>query len=241
MSHGSWLAVVVVLALLSGSTPALHDRGAAPVVASGGAAEGLSSDARAVPAEASIAAIPDSTEVRLTLTLGFANASRLATLLSDLANPSSPQYRDFLSSTGFVREFAPPEAEVAAVESTLAGSGARAVTVSPGGIGVTALLTSEQIQRLLGVTLVKIDGGPSYTALGSPVLPAALRGLVVGVGGLSNLPTADPGVSTPTAAPWSVDRPGRVRSVRPVEPFGLGLVRRFRLRSSVRRDIVVGR
>jgi subtilase family serine protease len=206
MPHRTLLAVVVVVALLTGSPPALHDRGAGPVVASGGAARGLTSDVRAAPSEASTAAIPDSTEVRLTLTLGFANASRLATLLSDLENPSSPRYRAFLSSTEFVRDFAPPEAEVAAVESTLEGSGARAVTLSPAGIGVTGVLTPQQIHRLLGVTLVNLGGGPSYTTLGSPVLPAALRGLVVGVGGLSDLVTANPGLSTPAASPWPVDR-----------------------------------
>ncbi|HLN50879.1 MAG TPA: protease pro-enzyme activation domain-containing protein, partial [Thermoplasmata archaeon] len=206
MSRGTLLAVVVVVALLSGSAPAGHDRGAGPVVPSSAAFPGLISDARAVPAEASTAAIPGSTEVRLTLTLGFANASRLATLLADLENPSSTRYRAFLSSTEFVREFAPPETVVAAVESTLGESGARGVTVSPGRIGVTALLTPGEVQRLLGVTLVTIDGGPSYTVVGTPVLPPALEGLVVGVGGLSNLVTEDPGLSTPATAPWPVDR-----------------------------------
>ncbi len=206
MSRGTLLAVVVVVALLLGSAPAGHDRGAGPVVPSSAAFPGLISDARAVPAEASTAAIPGSTEVRLTLTLGFANASRLATLLADLENPSSTRYRAFLSSTEFVREFAPPETVVAAVESTLGESGARDVTVSPGRIGVTALLTPGEVQRLLGVTLVTIDGGPSYTVVGTPVLPPALEGLVVGVGGLSNLVTEDPGLSTPATAPWPVDR-----------------------------------
>ncbi len=155
-------------------------------------------DAIPVPAGATLRAMDPTTPMRIGLTLGYDHPGALARLLSGLEDPTSPQYRHFLSYASFEREFAPPAQSVSAVESYLESRGGAAVQYVAGTATVEATVPSGALDRLFSVHAVEYSGpagAAGFTTLGAVQLPASLRGQVVGVEGLSG----DLGPARPTA------------------------------------------
>jgi subtilase family serine protease len=185
--------VVGLLLLLSGSAVGLSPRPAAP---NSTPATALMTDARAIPAGLPVRELASSTILSITLTLPYSHTVELSQLLANLEDPGSPSYRHFLTVAQFDAEFAPAPATVDQVTSVLEEYGATHVTVAPSRTSVAGELSAGVVQHLFGVQLLcygTARGLPMYTAVGAPSLPASLRGVVIGVGGLSD--AADPALS----------------------------------------------
>ena len=150
---------------------------------------GFVTDAVAVPLGSSVRPVPPETPIEVSLTLAYPNAGGLGRFLAAVEDPSSPLYRQYLTSSEFESTFAPGPSSVATVVGVLDGAGARSVTIAPDRLSVMAELTAGAVNSLFGVEMVyfsSVDGTPMYTAVGTPALPAGLDGVVSGVSGLSN-------------------------------------------------------
>jgi len=184
------LAVLAATVVVVSSIGVLAERTSAGVApASASSVPSLATDIVPVPLGAPTTSLAGSTPISLTLSLGSPHASALATFLAAVEDPSSPEYRHFLTYSDYLREFAPTQSDAAAVVAALRTAGATSVTVSPDRAGVLAVLPAYEAERLLGVSLVQYgsrNGVPLFTAVGSVGLPPALQGIVVGVDGLSN-------------------------------------------------------
>jgi kumamolisin len=185
---------VGVLLLLSGSALVVSTGGGPTAAPTASAA--LVTDEVAVSTHAPVLPLNASTELSITLTLPYAHPAELAQLLGAVANPSSPEFRHFVTVPQFLAEFAPSSAVVERVSSVLVSHGASHVALSPTRNAVTAELSAAAVEQLFGVRLLRYgtaDHLPLYTAVGSPHLPSELAGDVVGLGGLSD--AADPFLS----------------------------------------------
>lgn len=149
----------------------------------------VTSDAIPVPPGTLPTPFAPSAGVVVTLSLESPPSANLSRFLASVEDPSSPEYRHFLSNAEFVEKFAPPASAATTVADALTRAGGRSVTVAPDRSSVSAVLTAEQVRSLFGVQLVQygtVGALPEYTATGEVTLPAALRGLVSGVDGLSD-------------------------------------------------------
>jgi len=184
-------AALAVLAagLVVVSAVVVHGTTAAPSAVPG-PVPALTTDATPVPAGVPTSSLPADAPIDLSLTLSYPHSGALETFLSWVEDPASPLYRHFLSHAQFENDFAPSAASAAQVTATLRAEGGRDVSISPDRLLVSAQLPAAAVDALFGVHLVEFAGGAGardYTSLGSPTLPADLRGLVDGVTGLSNV------------------------------------------------------
>ncbi len=189
------LAAVVVVASAASGTGA---RTASVVGSSGpdagdssGPVAGLETDVTPLPAGSSAAPLAGTVSVPLTISLEGPRAAEWSAFLSAVEDPASPDYRDFLTYSEYLSEFAPTSAEAASVVDVLDAHGATGVTVTPDRAGILANLPASQVETLFGVTLEQYASAgpghvPVYSAEGTPTLPASLRGEVLGVDGLSD-------------------------------------------------------
>ncbi len=180
------IVLIAVAALLA--IPAAAGARTAPAAdpASGTA---LVTDAILMPAGLASRPLPATASVELTLTLAYAHPATLAAFLSAVQQPGSAQYHRYLSASEFRAEFDPTPAERSRVASVLVAAGGTGVAVGPTGATVSATVPAAAVDRLFGVDLRSfgtVGREPIYTATGTPTLPPALAGDVVGIGGLSN-------------------------------------------------------
>jgi len=197
------IAVVHPLALGGPGTPAL------PVAPSA-----ISVDTVPVPEGAEVSQLAPAATLQLELSLTFSNASRLAGFLASVSDPTSSEYRHFLTYAEFQSEYGPSPEDVNEVESTLTSAGAHGVSLVPGGLAVEATLPVRAAEQLLGVTMVSYtdpSGTTGFTALGPVRLPEALQGRVQGIDGLAGV----------TAS--ALTR-GSLAELSPARPVGSGAV-----------------
>jgi kumamolisin len=193
MARSSAALVIAIGALSVLSTIGLgaliQPAGVATARPAGSLAPTLVTDAVPVPFGTIATSLPGTSKIALTLTLAGADPAGLGTFLRNVEDPSSLTYRQFLTAAQFEASFAPSPATAESVVAAVTAAGGQQVTVSPGRLAVTAVLPASAVAALLGVHLERIGGtrsAPEYTASGTPSLPPALRGTVVGIGGLSN-------------------------------------------------------
>jgi len=157
-----------------------------------GTAGALLTDAVAVPTGVPVRALPASTAISLTFALNNPRSAALTAFLAQVEDPQSPEYHHFVSFSGYLARFAPPESQLTSVAEILAAEGARNLTLAPDRSLVSGILSAGAVESLLGVRLVEYGstfGMPEYTSVGPVTLPAPLVGLVAGVGGLSDQAT----------------------------------------------------
>jgi subtilase family serine protease len=181
------VALVGLILVVSGSAFSLAS-GIGPTVHPS-TANALVTDELTLPSGAVTHPLGTSTEISLTFTLPYSDPSGLARLLAAIEDPSSPEYRHFLTEPEFRTAFGPTASSLGAVTSALRSEGAAQVTVAPAGNTVSAVLTVGTVEQLLGVRMVSYGAegrAPLYTAVGTPAVPGALSGEVTGIGGLSD-------------------------------------------------------
>ena len=127
------------------------------------------------------------TQVR-TLSLGLTprNGAALDALVESVADPKSPNFRQFLTSAQFAAQFGQTPAAVAQVVAYLQSQGFTVTNVHASNLLITFKGTNAQIAATFGTTIH--DYTQAGTAFQAPataaVLPAQIAGVSVGVAGM---------------------------------------------------------
>ncbi|HYA10310.1 MAG TPA: protease pro-enzyme activation domain-containing protein [Thermoplasmata archaeon] len=134
--------------------------------------------------------------IPLLLTLAFENASRLSAFLSAVEDPASPQYHRYLSASAFTSEFAPNASAYASIVEYLGSFGVGSLTSFPDRLAVSFSATPTTADRIFQTEVERLSApeGDYWAAASPPMLPAALAGEVLAVGGLGpgSLPAVVP-------------------------------------------------
>jgi subtilase family serine protease len=160
-----------------------------------------------------------SIEVRLSLR----NQAQLNQFLSDLQNPSSPNYREFLTPDEFTARFGPSPADLNAVVDWLTQQGFHVTAASLKDRVVTATGNMGVAAHAFGTNFVT-DGGSLYANTSDPMVPAALAPSISYIGGLDNLHGFLPGgIHSPVKALPAPSPHSRVASFRLADFIASGL------------------
>ena len=184
-----------MIAVLVAISPGAVGHGSASAAVGGSApatGAGFVTDAVSLPAGVQGVPLPSDQAVSITVALAYPHPAALDAFLAAVEDPSSPDYRHFLTAAQFEAAFAPSSGTASSVAATLASAGGRAVTVAADRLSVSAVLPAHAVDALFGVTLESETGSANaeYTAVGTPSLPAGWATRVAGVDGLSNAPNA---------------------------------------------------
>jgi subtilase family serine protease len=132
---------------------------------------------------------PESTPIKMALTLPLRNTAALDILLHRLYTPGNPFYGHYLTPAQFDAQFGPTQADYDAVTSYLRSQGLTVKTyASRTMVGVSS--TSGTIETAFHVKLNQYktaSGRVAYANTASPMLPATIASRVSGVVGLDNL------------------------------------------------------
>jgi kumamolisin len=127
-------------------------------------------------------------EVTLLLTLRPQHEDILNSLVKNLSDPSSSNYRQYLTSSEFVKRFSPSDESYRDLVDFFESANLT-VTTFDNRLMLTVKGTVNRFEQLLGVEFQlykKSDNQTVYSAKGSPKLPSRFASLVYGVDGLSN-------------------------------------------------------
>ena len=155
---------------------------------------------------------PPGDRVRFTLVLRLPGAARARALVSAIEDPSSPQFRRFVSPTEYGARFGLSRARLAALERGLTARGLHVVASFPQRTELIVAGPVGTVERLLHIQLLNYAdqaGHRFHVPFGNPVIPPDLRDAVA-VTGLDTRPRWDPndvpvGGLTPTTADATYD------------------------------------
>ncbi len=153
------------------------------------------------------------------ITLAFSNESRLVGLLSNLTDPSSPEYHHFLDASQFDADFGGAPAVYDALVQYVESFGVSSVATFADRLTVAFDATPVEAAELFDTSMgsyVTASGDAYYAPASVPKLPAPLAGYVIDVEGLSNyseyLTHVAPLASTSVAAQGSASVPSQENS-----------------------------
>lgn len=136
-----------------------------------------------------------STDVRpFTITMAVRNRAALDALAASVGDPSSPNFRKFITPQQFAASYGQTPAAIAQVLAFLKDRGFSVVTVHTNNLLITAQGSNAQIAATFGsaVHSYSLLGQGFQAAPAAPVVPAALASIVTSVSGLSNKPHIRP-------------------------------------------------
>src|SRR5579871_3996190 len=90
--------------------------------------------------------VPASQNMRLTIALPLRNQAALESALSDLYNPSSPSYRQFLTVAQFTEKYGPTTADYNALINFAQNHGLTVASTSPNRVNLQVTGTAAQVQ-----------------------------------------------------------------------------------------------
>ncbi len=130
----------------------------------------------------------------LTMSITFAlrNRAALGRLLSELQDPTSPQFHNWLSPAEFNRRFGPRDADVTAVVDWLGTEGFTGISVNRAGHSVSFSGTVAQAERTFTVSIATFGKGQVFANTNDPVIPARFADVITGIHGLDNMLRAVP-------------------------------------------------
>ncbi|MGH9595170.1 MAG: S53 family peptidase, partial [Edaphobacter sp.] len=117
-----------------------------------------------------------------------AQQADLNQLLTAQQNPSSPSYRQWLTSEQFGARFGLSSSDLAKVSAWLTGEGFTITGIARSSTFITFSGTIAQVERAFGTTIhsVSLNGQQNISNLTEPSLPAAIAGVVLDVTGLND-------------------------------------------------------
>ncbi len=117
-----------------------------------------------------------------------AQKADLKQLLSDLQNPSSPQYHKWLTPEEYGNRFGVSQHDLQKISKWLTAQGFEVVEEARGRGYISFSGTASQIAKVFQTEIhyYKIDGEMHFANSGSPAVPQALSNLVLGFRGLNN-------------------------------------------------------
>ena len=130
---------------------------------------------------------PSNRTLQMSVGLALGNQSQLSALLQSLYDPSSPNYRQFLTPEEFAQQFGPATAQRQAVIDYLARQG---FTITQTYTDLVDFSGSVSLaERVFGVTIndyLSPDGRIFYSNATQPTLPAYLAAGITSISGLDN-------------------------------------------------------
>ncbi|HUI27464.1 MAG TPA: protease pro-enzyme activation domain-containing protein, partial [Candidatus Kryptonia bacterium] len=145
------------------------------------------------------------TQHSIVVGLDLRNRDELETLLADIQNPHSPNYRRFLTPEEFDSRYAPRADAEQRVVDHLQASGLRVTHRFRNRLLVSAAGSVAALEHAFGVEMhtVSLRGKSHYASVSEPSLPDDVASDVVGVIGLDDLAAMHPHVRAvqPSAAP----------------------------------------
>ena len=239
MSRGSWRAMTLIgaTALIFGVTsmdePSARNPSAVdPAPATASTAASSASTSATTASLADLGPTPAASEISFELILAFPGRVAMEAYALSVGDPSSGQYRRFLTADEIGERFGIGEEDLARIRRWAADHGVTAGPPSPQRISIAASAPARTIERLFGVTLTEFSdpsGRTFHAPTGDPSLPAALSGLVTAVDGLDTRPTERPAFSHPIAAgpdggmkPSIIDRTYELEGLRTLGLHGEG-------------------
>jgi subtilase family serine protease len=133
-----------------------------------------------------VQAAPAAQPLAISLGLQLRNVDTFNSLLSDINDPTSSLYQQYLTPDQFTQEFAPTGDQVQQVVSYLQAQGMVVTDVAPDNLLLDVQGTVQQARQAFNVQMnVYRHGKDTFYANGSPVrVPARLRSLIAAVTGL---------------------------------------------------------
>jgi subtilase family serine protease len=133
--------------------------------------------------------VPDSQVEAIKVWLAPRNAVQLDALAHAVSDPTSSQYRQYLSHADYMSRFAPTAAQVAAVRAWLTGAGLDVTGVGPDGHFLAVSGTASAIAEALGTQLgvYSVNGEQQQAPTSDLSVPSSVAGSVQAVTGLSTL------------------------------------------------------
>lgn len=125
----------------------------------------------------------------VTVALQLRNQDKLDQFIASLNDPSSPNYKHFLSTEEFKSQYGPTDATVEKVKGFLTNQGFKVENVSSNNAFITVSGTTGQMEDAFGVTInnYKNSKGQTYFANEqTPEIPAEFAGVITDVEGLNN-------------------------------------------------------
>jgi subtilase family serine protease len=140
---------------------------------------------------ARVGAIPAAQQLQLTAALALRDAAGAEALAAAVSDPSSPQHGRYLTAAAWRSRFAPTYVDVATVTTWLRSQGFSIGAIPLNHRFISFSGTSVQAERAFATDLqvYRKNGQVVSAPASSASIPAALAGIVVGIGGLdtSNL------------------------------------------------------
>ena len=127
-------------------------------------------------------------QLNLSIGMQLRNSSGLDSLLSDIYDPGSPQYHQYLTPDQFKQLFAPTSDQVEQVVSYLRSQGMTITSVAPNHLLIDATATVSQVQQAFSVQINTYQAGNHtfYANTSSPSVPTSISQLITSIEGLDN-------------------------------------------------------
>ena len=176
--------------LLSTVAAALLLAGAVPSVEAAVPAAGQSRIMKAPLVDLGVA--PAEAVQTFILTLPLRNSAALDAFIASTVNPTSPNFRQFLTTAQFADAYGATPESIAQVSAYLAANGIVVSDVSTNRLLVTASATNAQLSTLFGTAIHTYSQGDAVfqRPVGTVTMPLGLNGLALSVTGLDTQPLA---------------------------------------------------
>ncbi len=163
------LSVVLIVALLAlYLSPFTHATAATPRVALANSVSAYTSKSQVV------SAVPAQQQLSLAIGLNLRNSSELASYLQQIASPSSPLYRRYLTPASFAAMFGPAQQSENAVIDYLRSQGFTITATYPNRLLIDASGTVAQAEQAFGVQINNYrsaSGQAFFANANAPSLP----------------------------------------------------------------------
>jgi subtilase family serine protease len=142
----------------------------------------------AVGTSARMADLAPSSQISFAVALKLRDEAGLNSFISQVSDPNSSMYHQFLTPAQFNARYAPTAADVAGVRSFLAANGIRVAKVSGNRDVIDAVGSAAQVEKAFATSMgvYQQNGRQFFANDAAPKVPAAIAGVVAGVVGLDN-------------------------------------------------------
>jgi hypothetical protein len=125
--------------------------------------------------------------ISVTLSLKLRNAAQLKTFLKELYDPSSPNYKKFLTPAQFQAAYGPTQTQVQQVENFAKQNGLQVVSTNGTLMKISGTIGQMEKTFSTAINNYKDQKGHVYFANEStPKIPSTLSNIIVGISGLDN-------------------------------------------------------
>ncbi len=123
----------------------------------------------------------------IVITLALVNRPALEAFVASTVDPTSPNFRKFLTPAQFAADYGQPQAVIDRVKTYLASQGITVTQVFNNNLVMKAQATNAQLNATFGTSIHSFSTASEsfQKPLGKAAIPAALQDVVAGVAGLS--------------------------------------------------------